>query len=195
MKQKAWNIFSAIPLTTIAICVLTLIFCSLSSCKKEETIPTIYLTDDDKAWNIYHVTDTFKFINDYGNIRKYVVTNIETGITPYTNFSYRIENYHEYISIDLNRPDTTDPINIYIVRGYNQTSPSKFEIFCNWPNLWGFMDINTTGTLSLTVNNINYTNVGLRETVNNGPKVFYQKQYGIIRFDEANNGTVWGRIY
>ena len=189
----------------LPILILILIQGFLFSCKKKEEPKKVYrLTPEDLTWNIYHVGDTIKFFSNHNKSRIYCVDYINQSITnPDENDDW--ESY-EGLGIRFQRIDSIFMNNFFgmsFYRGYPGDINKGFLILIQWKDdlllPWLFSLPISMASDTLTVNNINYSNV-IRFTnpVNMdstyaAKNIYYQKQKGWLRI-EINSGEIWDRI-
>jgi hypothetical protein len=172
----------------------------LYSCK-EKTKPDSFLTEDDKAWNIYHVGDSLKFLSNINHKRNYIVIKVEQGMRdkPYDGIKY------EYIYMQASRTDTiltgiVTGLEMTFARDQNDSRPG-LAIFCGvdgfeyyYPfNLLKGEKIDTLKVYGFIYNNVLKITGG--DSIINGHinKIYYVKEKGWLRF-ESNSGEKWDRI-
>jgi hypothetical protein len=180
----------------------------LMACKKEQGLPQLSFTNEERQWMIYQTGQQFKFKNDQGDSLVYTVTNVEhNSHTPqYKDTSWAIEAYTEsyYAKLDAGN----DSIIIYLYKYWLQTSyrdNNKLKQFIRWISVKNqnveLAAIESNAPLtSRTVNGKTYTRVtaalppwDMVYPFTKFDRAYYDQQSGFIEIIDLN-GVSWKRV-
>jgi len=169
------------------------------SCKKK-TDSNIYLTDDDLAWQIYHLGDTLKFLSNQNHHRTYVVNRINHQMLNWDWVGYE-DIKHEDIEVLIQRVDSTYDDNIFLMEFCRGIQPDRLQFIILITPVYElpvsmYDIIGQSITIdTLTINNVLYHNALLYDmNEQHLPAcVYYHKQKGWLRLVTLS-GEIWDRV-
>ena len=178
----------------------------LFACKKEQGLPQLSFTNEEKQWLIYQTGQQFKFKNDQGDSLVYTVTNVahNSHKPQYKDTNYTVEAYTESYYAKLAAEN--DSIIIYLYKYWEYSSDrDKLRQTIRWWRVKNqFVKLaaieNNAPFTSRTVNGITYTKVTEAlppwDTVYPWTlfdKAYYDQQSGFIEIIDLN-GVSWKRV-
>jgi hypothetical protein len=178
----------------------------LMACKKEQGLPQLSFTNEDKQWMIYETGQQFKFKNDQGDSLVYTVTYLahDTHDAEYKDTSYTVVAYTESYYVQLTAADDSIVIILY-KQWHNNPEPNKLRQFIRWVRvkyggvILGAIYYNTPFT-SRTVNGKTYTRVtealppqDIVDPFTKFDRAYYDQQSGFIEIIDLK-GVSWKRV-
>ena len=105
----------------------------LTACKKEQGLPQLSFTNEERQWMIYQTGQQFKFKNDQGDSLVYTVTYLahNSHEAEYKDTSYTVVAYTESYYVQLTAADDSIVIILY-KEWQNNTEPNKLKQFIRW---------------------------------------------------------------
>lgn len=180
----------------------------LMACKKEQGLPHISFSDEERQWMIYQAGQQFKFKNDQGDSIVYTVTNVEhNSHTPeYRDTSWAIvaytESYYAKLAAD------NDSIIIYLYKEWGwENNPDRYKLrqTIRWIGVKNqFVRLaaieNNAPFTSRTVNGKTYTRVtdafppwDIVYPFTLYDRAYYDQRSGFIEIIDLN-GVSWKRV-
>jgi hypothetical protein len=178
----------------------------LIACKKEQGLPHLTFSGEEKQWMIYQAGQQFKFKNDQGDSLVYMVTNVEhNSHTPqYKDTSWAIEAYTESYYAKL--AAANDSIIIYLYKEWQDfTDPNKLKQTIRWISVKNqFVRLaaieNNAPFFSRTINGKTYSKVtealppwDIVYPFTKFDKAYYDQRSGFIEIIDIN-GVSWKRV-
>lgn len=179
---------------------------TLSACKKENRLPTLSFSAEEKNWFIYQVGQSIKFKNASGDSITYLVTSVRDDFKkeykdPFTN---PVEiGTTEFYQVDLKGPG--DSIFIYFYKEFQYSAyPDKMKQTIRWNTVLGqFVELEAIKMqapfTTKTINGITYDKVTqanpVSETLYPWTKwgsAIYDQNSGFIELIDTN-GVSWLR--
>ena len=160
--------------------------------------------DNENRWLIYKANDTLKFINQFGQSRAYFVKTISKDtITEMDKLHSNCDvNHLTRVTVDIWQiPDTLTTHIVPIGRIEYEKSSGGFYMTFNMENIWCY-NVQDECKDSLLYQNAMVKNVGSftldslslkNDTWRKFIRVYYSKEFGIIRMD-GQNGEIWELI-
>lgn len=183
---------------------LKLIACflfTLSACKKENKLPTLSFSSEEKNWFIYQVGQSIKFKNALGDSVTYSVSSVRDDFKkeykdPFNN-SVEIGTT-EFYQVDLGGP--IDSIFIYFYKEFQYSAnPDKMQQTIRWNNVLGqFVELEAIKTqapfTTKTINGITYNRVTQANPISQTlypwtkwKSAIYDQLYGFIELIDVND--------
>lgn len=178
----------------------------LMACKKEQGLPHLSFTNEERQWMIYHTGQQFKFKNDKGDSLVYTVTYLahDSHAPEYKDTSYTVVAYTESYYVKLTAANDSIVIILY-KQWQNNSDPDKLQQFVRWVRVknesvaLAAIYYNAPFT-SRTVNGMTYTRVTEAlppwDTVypyTLYDKAYYDQQSGFIEIIDLH-GVSWKRV-
>ena len=178
----------------------------LSSCKKEDTLPKLSFSQQERAWFIYQVGQKFEFKTASGESMTFLVDSVKNYFSteykdPFTS-PIAIDEAETYVA---HLSANNDFINIAFYKSslYNSTA-NKLNQTILWRNVIGqFVEIesikNQTPLISRVINGVTYKNVSaaipISDTKYSWTKWksgYYDQTAGFVELIDGN-GVSWTR--
>ena len=185
-----------------------IVFCLiiLSACKKENKLPTLSFSSEERNWFIYQTGQSIKFKNALGDSVTYAVTSVRDDFKK----EYKDPLYNsveigttEFYQVDLRGP--VDSIFIYFYKEFQYSAdPGKMKQTIRWNNVLGqFVELEAIKTeapfTTRTINGIMYNRVTQANPVSQTlypwtkwKSAIYDQNYGFIELID-NNAVSWLR--
>jgi|SRR5882672_4302071 len=184
---------------------ITVIILAVSACKKEDSLPKLSFSAEERKWFIYQVGQKFKFKSPAGDSIVFVVDSVIDYFHKehkYPDTSIAIGEAETYVA-HLTADDDFINIAFYKSSLYN-SHPSKLNQTIAWHNVAGqFVEIenikNQAPFTSTIINNIAYDKVSaaIPASYTQYPwtkwnTAYYDQDYGFIELIDTN-GVYWAR--
>jgi hypothetical protein len=185
---------------------ITIILLAASACKKEDSLPRLSFSAEERNWFIYNVGQEFKFKNPTGDSITFIVDSVRDYFSPeykdpFTN-QIKLDDAETYVAHLISGDDFIN-VAFYKSSQYNSNA-NKLNQTILWHDVAGqFVEIenikNKTPFTSEIINSITYNKVSaaipmsyIQYPWTRWNTAFYDQNFGFIELIDLN-GVYWER--